>query len=123
MTLINMKVLNIGDLYHSDLDEFLNENDIWDENANCANTDGSYTCECDKGYTGDGNSCAGEYQQWQVRLNTNNKMSQKATPGGEFFKNIHIACGASDCGEPSESQSENLADIESIVCSKNCCIC
>ena len=51
-------------LFLSDLDECLNDTDICDEHANCANTDGSYTCECDKGYTGDGYNCAGEYQQW-----------------------------------------------------------
>ena len=59
MPLIHMKVLNIGNLFHSDLDECLNDTDICDEHANCANTDGSYTCECDKGYSGDGYSCTG----------------------------------------------------------------
>ena len=29
-------------------------------NAACINNDGSYTCECKKGFAGDGVSCAGE---------------------------------------------------------------
>lgn len=29
-------------------------------NAVCANTEGSYKCECDLGYTGDGRNCEGE---------------------------------------------------------------
>ena len=28
-------------------------------NADCTNTDGSYTCSCSPGYSGDGTSCVG----------------------------------------------------------------
>ena len=31
-----------------------------DPNAMCTNTDGSFTCACMDGFTGDGDSCAGE---------------------------------------------------------------
>ena len=30
-----------------------------DENASCANTEGSYTCGCNTGFTGDGFTCNG----------------------------------------------------------------
>ena len=30
------------------------------DNATCNNTDGSYSCECVEGYTGDGFNCTGE---------------------------------------------------------------
>ena len=29
------------------------------ENASCSDTDGSYTCGCNTGFTGDGVTCAG----------------------------------------------------------------
>ena len=29
-------------------------------NATCNNTDGSYLCSCDSGYSGDGFTCAGK---------------------------------------------------------------
>ena len=31
-----------------------------DTNAECNNTDGSYTCSCSSGFSGDGMSCVGE---------------------------------------------------------------
>ena len=39
-----------------------------DVNADCANTDGSYTCSCSSGYSGDGMSCTGKKQLY---INTN----------------------------------------------------
>lgn len=33
-----------------------------DENANCSNTEGSYTCQCKTGYEGDGSLCQGTKQ-------------------------------------------------------------
>ena len=30
-----------------------------DSSASCQNTDGSYVCTCDGGYTGDGHTCRG----------------------------------------------------------------
>ena len=34
-----------------------------DSSATCYNTDGSYTCICNNGYTGDGRSCRGKSQE------------------------------------------------------------
>ena len=38
-------------------------------NATCNNTDGSYLCKCDSGYSGDGFTCAGKtkYIDWALR--------------------------------------------------------
>ncbi|KAF3980669.1 MAG: hypothetical protein HFP76_00900 [Methylococcales symbiont of Iophon sp. n. MRB-2018] len=33
--------------------------DVCDANANCTDTDGSYECRCEAGYTGDGVACVG----------------------------------------------------------------
>ena len=43
----------------SDLDECETENSC-SVNAVCTNTDGSYTCFCNFGYTGNGFECEGE---------------------------------------------------------------
>ena len=32
-----------------------------DQNADCINSAGSYTCQCRSGYTGDGHVCTGKY--------------------------------------------------------------
>ena len=44
----------------TDIDECAAGTDGCDENANCTNTDGSYTCSCLSGYSGDGVTCVGK---------------------------------------------------------------
>ena len=50
-------------LLYADIDECssadLNTCDT--ENGTCVNTVGSYTCECNNGFTGDGSACTGMY--------------------------------------------------------------
>ena len=46
-------------LYASDFDECSLELKPCDENADCRNTNGSYTCTCKEGYSGDGTICEG----------------------------------------------------------------
>jgi len=41
-----------------DVDECADGTDDCDVNATCMNTEGSYTCECNSGYSGDGVTCA-----------------------------------------------------------------
>ena len=41
-----------------DIDECAIGTDMCDTNANCTNTDGSYNCTCDNGYSGDGFTCS-----------------------------------------------------------------
>eukprot|EP00484_Ammonia_sp_Unknown_P005134 CAMPEP_0197075808 /NCGR_PEP_ID=MMETSP1384-20130603/211795_1 /TAXON_ID=29189 /ORGANISM="Ammonia sp." /LENGTH=610 /DNA_ID=CAMNT_0042514657 /DNA_START=150 /DNA_END=1982 /DNA_ORIENTATION=- len=47
-----------GNALSGDVDECELETHSCDENADCTNTDGSYTCECNDGYGGDGYTCA-----------------------------------------------------------------
>ena len=43
----------------SDVDECQGVNECH-ENAMCSNTDGSYECTCDQGFSGDGRQCEGK---------------------------------------------------------------
>ena len=45
-------------LYHVDIDECEMGSDNCHENAQCINTEGSFTCYCNLGYTGDGTECS-----------------------------------------------------------------
>ena len=47
-------------LNHTDIDECIEETDDCDDNAICTNTDGSFTCLCDPGFSGDGVQCDGK---------------------------------------------------------------
>ena len=49
------------------------ETNVCDPNALCKNTNGSYTCRCKEGYTGDGRNCSGNAS----RVSTN--------PNHDFF--------------------------------------
>ena len=42
---------------NTDVDECTNEN-ICDVNAQCVNTEGSYECVCNPGYSGNGTMCS-----------------------------------------------------------------
>ena len=50
----------ITNLCHLDLHECNLVTHDCHDNATCNNTDGSYVCECDVGYTGDGFNCTGK---------------------------------------------------------------
>lgn len=43
----------------SDIDECSADSSPCDENADCINTKGSYTCSCKQGFDGDGTTCKG----------------------------------------------------------------
>ena len=46
-----------GDTTCEDLDECATNTDNCDTNATCTNTEGSFTCDCNGGFTGDGTTC------------------------------------------------------------------
>ena len=43
----------------SDIDECSTGTDTCDTNADCSNSDGSFTCSCQSGYSGNGTTCQG----------------------------------------------------------------
>ena len=50
----------------TDVDECTDAPDTCDVNAVCSNTDGSYTCLCNAGYSGNGTTCTGKYTYFKV---------------------------------------------------------
>ena len=44
-----------------DINECENATEICDSNATCSDTQGSYECMCNTGYSGDGLSCTSEF--------------------------------------------------------------
>ena len=59
-TRITNKVIGMSYLKLTDIDECVEETDNCDDNAACTNTEASFTCLCDTGYSGSGASCTGE---------------------------------------------------------------
>lgn len=64
-TFLVMHVSMCTPVYTVDMDECALGSDC-DENANCQNTDGSYTCTCLYPFTGDGKSCTGKQQDFYM---------------------------------------------------------
>ena len=50
----------------TDIDECIEETDNCDDNAVCTNTDGSFTCLCKPGFSGDGVQCEGSIFLYQI---------------------------------------------------------
>ena len=47
--------------FSKDINECLRNTHSCHNNATCANTEGSFYCTCNIGYTGNGTFCTGEY--------------------------------------------------------------
>ena len=47
-------------LYHADVNECEAGTADCHDNADCANTKGSYNCSCKTGFTGNGTNCTGK---------------------------------------------------------------
>ena len=50
-----------------DIDECASKTDSCDVNAFCNNTVGSHNCTCNRGYSGNGQTCTGKYYTLDVR--------------------------------------------------------
>ena len=53
----------------SDINECSADFSVCDENADCNNSDGSYSCTCKQGFTGNGTVCKGNYSADDLDLN------------------------------------------------------
>ena len=61
----------------SDVDECSASSSVCDSNAICSNTRGSYICTCRAGYTGDGKTCQGRFE--------NVKLTQRVREVFKFY--------------------------------------
>ena len=55
--------------FAEDIDECIEGTDDCDDNAVCTNTEGSFTCECESGYTGNGRICSGKLSCIEFSVN------------------------------------------------------
>ena len=53
-------------LLYTDINECVEGSHDCDVNANCTNTNGSFSCSCNPGYTGDGTNC-GKIQRFKEK--------------------------------------------------------
>lgn len=79
-------------------------------NSNCSNTLGSYNCECNPGYSGDGKTCAGKqyisayHHDMCMSTNTCRKVYDKIV----YFIDIdECVNGASDCNQNAICRNTN----------------
>lgn len=81
-------------LFFSDIDECSTERNPCDENAECSNTAGSYSCACKAGFTRDGKTCQGSFLKEIIELYANEK--RKLTLGtrssSPFLNYVKVSC-------------------------------
>lgn len=53
---------------YKDIDECTSQTHDCSPNGECTNLDGSFSCECQPGFTGDGKTCAGSSRVYIVYL-------------------------------------------------------
>ena len=68
-TVDGLSIFHRNENFFSDIDECATNDHDCDGNADCRNNDGSYTCECKTGWSGDGKSCTGETLNSNTILN------------------------------------------------------
>ena len=59
-TYLIINSLIYASMHYSDINECEKGNADCDPNASCQNTDGSYKCVCNSGFSGDGKTCTGK---------------------------------------------------------------
>ena len=91
-------------MLNADVDEC--ENDVCDSNALCTNTEGSYICSCNVGYTGDGKTCTGTKNVSLLTLLSDGYARGEGGGGGYRQKN--------SCGHLSQLVNEN--DVYLLLC-------
>ena len=73
-------------IFFSDVDECALGTSSCSADALCINTEGSFTCSCKPGYSGDGQVCAGEILFSFVTLETSENWGHLAVACGTFTR-------------------------------------
>ena len=71
----------------ADIDECNNDTDNCHQQASCNDTDGSFTCTCNTGWSGDGVNCSGKLKSANVNSPVKKLPTQfRTTIGGMHLK-------------------------------------
>ena len=89
--------LTLSCYYFIDIDECSERFHTCDGNANCTNTDGSFKCECEIGFSGDGHTCTGIYTTFSKRklIFRLHQFRNELTPSCYYFIDIDECSGGS----------------------------
>ena len=79
--------------YHADVNECEAGTSDCDDNADCENTEGSYNCSCNTGFTGNGTNCRGKKKtdhllvtkQSEIHISVNSQMYEVRWGRGWFL--------------------------------------
>ena len=91
-------------MFFSDIDECSADSIPCDENADCTNSDGSYSCTCKQGFTGDGATCDGKPEHSQKLCYHTPKNSSAPL---NFLFNFSVTSDIDECSADSSPCDEN----------------
>ena len=99
----------------ADIDECLRGSHSCDRNAMCMNTDGSFTCSCYPGFTGDGRSCSKQLHYSSDTFLLYSSTSSKACNNG-VVRLVNNLAGENETITEYIAQDRNATDHKTTLC-------